>query len=59
VIEQVAHGFHDEEPHNQRQQPLEPVRHHVNDDFLPRQDAEEIPDGASFDQLMSGYKRDQ
>jgi hypothetical protein len=59
VIEPVAHDFHYEEAHNQGQQPLEPLRQHVNDNFLPRQDAEEITYGASFDRRMSGYKRDQ
>ncbi len=58
-MEPVAHDFHDEEAHDQRQQPLEPVRQYVNDDFLPGQDAEEIPDGASFDCMTSRYKRNQ
>ena len=59
MIEPVAHGFHDEEPHNQRKQPLQPMRQHVNDNLFPRQDAEEILDGASFGRVTSGHNRDQ
>jgi len=58
VIEAVAHGFHDEKAHDQRQQPLEPVRQHVHDDLLPRQKAEQIPDGATLERMPARCKSD-
>jgi len=58
-MEAVAHGFHHEKAHNQVQQPLEPVRQHVNDDFPLRQDAKAIRDGSSFDRIASRHQHDQ
>jgi hypothetical protein len=34
------------------------MRQHVNDNLSPRQDAEEIPDGAPFGRMTRGYNRD-
>ena len=59
VIDPVAHSFHDEKAHNQREQPLKPVRQHVNDDFLSRQEAEEVAESASFDHVSDRCKRDE
>ena len=59
MIEAVPHGFHHEKACHQRQQPFEPVRQQMNDDFLPGQEAEEIPDSASFERIAGRCKRDQ
>lgn len=59
VIDPVAHSFHDEKAHNQREQPLKPVRQHMNDDFLSRQKTEEVAESAPFDYVSGRCKRDQ
>ena len=59
VIDPVAHSFHDEKTYNQRDQPLKPVRQHMNDDLLSRQETEEVAKSASFDNVSGRCKRDQ